>query len=48
MKIRKLSTNNPELCAWSGGIGILLNAIIDPTLEELSWESVCTILYLIN
>jgi rapamycin-insensitive companion of mTOR len=47
-QIRRLSTSNPELCAWSGGINVLLNAIIDPQLEDLSSDIVCTILYLIN
>lgn len=28
--VRKLALNNPELCAWSGGIKLLINSIIDP------------------
>ena len=46
--LRKLAISNSELAAWSGGIRILVEAIIDPTTREMSESLTYTLLYLVN
>ncbi|EGR34185.1 hypothetical protein IMG5_021000 [Ichthyophthirius multifiliis] len=46
--IRKLAVGNPQLCAWSGGIKLLIECVIDHSLQELSDPIIHTLLYLLN
>jgi len=34
--VRKLAMGNPQQCAWSGGIKLLFDCVIDPNLAEQS------------
>eukprot|EP00826_Nyctotherus_ovalis_P047255 TRINITY_DN5415_c0_g1_i2.p1 TRINITY_DN5415_c0_g1~~TRINITY_DN5415_c0_g1_i2.p1 ORF type:complete len:233 (-),score=54.43 TRINITY_DN5415_c0_g1_i2:25-723(-) len=46
--IRKGAIACTEQCAWSGGIGVLIDSVIDPSCAEISESIVLTLLYLIN
>lgn len=46
--MRKLALGNPELCAWSGGIKLIIESITNSYLEDISDSLVYTLLYLIN
>ena len=34
--VRKLALANPKLCAWSGGIILLIDSIMDTTVGDIS------------
>ena len=34
--VRKLAMANPKLCAWSGGIILLIDSIMDPSVGDIS------------
>ena len=38
----------PELCAFSGGIKLLIDSVVDTQLADLSESIVYTLLYLMN
>jgi len=46
--LRKGSIFCTNLCAWSGGINVLIESIIDPGCSDISESIVLTMLYLIN
>ena len=46
--LRKLALGNPKLCAWSGGIQLLIDSVVDPSADSLSESVVLTLLYLMN
>ncbi|KAL4497964.1 hypothetical protein ABPG72_014821 [Tetrahymena utriculariae] len=46
--VRKLAMGNPQQCAWSGGIKLLIDCIIDPNLESQSDAIVQSLLFLLN
>lgn len=43
-----MALKNPKLCAWSGGINLIIKSIIDPNIESLCETLAYTIIYLIN
>lgn len=46
--MRHFALMNPELCAQSGGISLLIDSITDPDLEKFSEPLIYTILYLLG
>ena len=46
--LRKGSIFCTKLCAWSGGLRVLIGSIIDPVCADISESIVLTLLYLIN
>ena len=46
--LRKGSIFCTSLCAWSGGLSILIGSVIDPACADISESIVLTLLYLIN
>jgi rapamycin-insensitive companion of mTOR len=43
-----MALGHPEMCAWSGGLKLLIDSIVDPSVESLSESIVLTLLYLMN
>lgn len=48
LTVRLLALNNPLLCGWSGGIRLLVESAIDPSLNEISDSIVWTLLFILN
>lgn len=46
--IRKLALYHSELCAWCGGIKVLIESIVDPAVQDISESIVYTLLFLMN
>ena len=46
--LRQLVLGNPEICAWCSGIKFLIDAILDPSIAEISESITYTLLFLLN
>lgn len=46
--MRQLALANPELCAHSGGIKLLIESVLDIQISEISESIIYTLLFLLN
>lgn len=46
--LRVFALNAPEMCGWCGGIRILIDNAMEPSLSDISDQIVWTLLYLLN